>query len=128
MFWRSPVSPVVRTVDKAKDWVTGPEKIYLKKIAIEGIANRTYVGTEEMNQYTRSLDVKLTEIIREDPWLKVMDSDALTLLSGIPGVSEDHKSIMEFGRKWGVSAFLKGGISELTYSLEKFGIYGFPRR
>ena len=29
------------TVDKAKDWVTGPEKVYLKKIAIEGIANRT---------------------------------------------------------------------------------------
>ena len=95
------------TVDKAKDWVTGPEKIYLKKIAIEGIANRTYVRTAEMNQYTRSLDVKLTEIIRNDPWLKVMDRDALAILSGASIVSEDHKSIMAFGRKWGVSAFLK---------------------
>jgi len=113
------------TVEKAKDWVSRPQKVYLKKIAIEGVANRTYFRNDEMDMYARSLGAKLTEIIQKDPWLKVMDPDSTAILSAGGSGLENLESVMALGRKWGVSAFLKGSISELTYSLQKFGIYGF---
>ncbi|MBI4774143.1 MAG: hypothetical protein HY788_08190 [Deltaproteobacteria bacterium] len=113
------------TVEKAKDWVSDPESIYLKKIAVESVANRTYFRSDGMDLYVGSLGAKMTEIIQKDPWLKVMDPDSLAVLSAGENVSESIESIMAFGRKWGVSAFLKSSISELTYNLEKFGVYGF---
>ncbi len=113
----------------AKDTVgldSTDEAPYRKKIAVVGVANRTFFQSEEMNAYAESLDKRLTKMIEANPRFKVMDSDTLALLmdSGDFGRDDSH-AVLQFGRTWGLNAFVRASISELTYRRKKFGIYGF---